>query len=163
MFETKYRQLTLFQVDPGMWMWDKTDSVFGMFDALYKFLVAKNATAGLLLTLCSIYGPWEIPGSFLRRLELCDIANSTDSTDHWRQLQALVQDEVAFNMATYELYRVFLAKRKHGDGGSLLSISLHSCICQWRFATIGEQTAEWVIQASYGLARHIQSIYDREQ
>lgn len=152
-----------------MWMWDKTDSVFSMFHALYKFLVAKNATAGLLFTLCSIYGPWEIPGSFLRRLELCDIVDSTDSTDftdstnHWRQLQALVRDEVAFNMATYELYRIFLAKRKHDDDGSLRSISLHSYICQWRFATIGDQTAEWVIQASYGLARHLQSIYDRQQ
>jgi hypothetical protein len=146
-----------------MWMWSKPDSVFGMFDALYKFLVGKSAMAALLLTLCSIYGPSELPVSFLRRLELYDVANSTGPADDWAQLQSLIHDEVEFNMAAYELHKVFLAKKRQDGDGSLLSISLHGSICQWRFATIGEQKAEWIMQASYGLARHIESVYNRQQ
>jgi hypothetical protein len=162
LFEARYPQLTRFQVDPGMWVWSKSNSVFSMFSDLYESLIAKNASAGLLLTLCSIYGPWEIPSSLLLGLELHDV-NSSKSADHWRRLQALVHDEVGFNMAVYELYRVFLAKRKHDFNGNLLSISLHGSVCQWRFATIGDQRAEWIMKASSGLARFIQSIYGHQQ
>lgn len=160
MFETKYRQLTQF-LEPGIWLWSKDETIFTMFDDLYKSLLARNESAALLLTLCSIYGTWEIPIAFLRRLELYGLDRPFGTHDHWRQLQALVKDDFGFNRAIYELYRVFLANRKQGSDRSLITISLHGSICQWRFATIGDNRAEWIMQASYGLARHVSSCYDQ--
>lgn len=161
-FKTKYQLLTQFSIEPGMWMWNKPNSVFDVFADLYQDLVAKNTSADLLLTLCSVYGPSEIPSPLLRHLELYHIVKS-DSANPWTQLQALIRDEVKFNIAIYELYRIFLAKRKYDTDGSLQSISLHGSICQWRFATIGDERAEWIMQATYALARHVQSEYDRQQ
>jgi hypothetical protein len=158
-FETHYQQLT--EYTPGHWFWDKPDSLFGMFDTLYKSLLTKHACAALLLTLCSIYGPWEVPISLLRQLEFFEVANSSEvHCDHMR-LKAFVQNEITLNMAVDQLHRVFLAKRNQNLDGSLNSISLHGSICRWRFATIGDTKAEWIMQASYGLARYLQSCYDK--
>ena len=41
-FTDNSKRIAQFQVDPGMWMWDTIESLFSMFDALYKSLVAKN-------------------------------------------------------------------------------------------------------------------------
>ena len=160
MFETKYQQLTQFQIDPSLCLWGKSDSLFRMFDELYKSLLGKSASAALLLTLCSIYGPWEVPILLLQRLELFDVGSCTDAQNDWRSLKTLLQDEVSLNMAISELYRIFLAKKKQNFNGGLISISLHDSLCRWRFATIGDSRAEWIMQASYGLTRHVRSCCD---
>ena len=101
------------------------------------------------------------PSDFLlQRLEFFDVGSCTDATKDLRSLKTLLQDEVSLNMAISELYRIFLAKRKQNSGGGLISISLHDSICRWRFATIGDSRVEWIMQASYGLTRHVRSCCD---
>ena len=153
-------QLTQFQIDPSLCSWGRSDSLFHMFNNLYKCLHGKSASAALLLTLCSIYGPWEVPIFLLQRLELFDVGGCTDATKDLRSLKTLLQDEVSLNMAISELYRIFLTKRKQNSAGGLISISLHDSICRWRFATIGDSRVEWIMQASYGLTRHVRSCCD---
>lgn len=160
-FENKYEQLTQFSVDPGMWFWSKNNTVFGIFQELYETLLANNESSALLLTLCSIYGPCEIPTSLLRDLEWYSADVDSDAHKDWRRLKELVCDDVRLNMAIYELHRVALAKRKQDPAGNVTSISLHGSICQWRLATIGDSKAEWIIRASYNLARHIHTYYDQ--
>lgn len=56
-FSSNYSRLSQFQVDPGMWLWDTSDSLFRMFNALYNSLIARNPQTGHLLNLCCVYGP----------------------------------------------------------------------------------------------------------
>lgn len=161
-FSARYQRLAKHRVEPGMWLWDKSDSLFNVFDDLYKSLVDRSSEAGLLLTLCSIYGPWTIPTCLLRGLQLFDI-NIASSDDTWGQLQTLLHDDIELKSAIDELGKVFLAKKQQDALLDVRSVSLHPSVCQWRFETIGEQRADWVMQASYGLARHVESTSARQQ
>ncbi|KAL2674072.1 hypothetical protein Neosp_012518 [[Neocosmospora] mangrovei] len=156
-FTENYKRVAQFQVDPGMWMWDTSDSLFSMFDALYKSLVAKNPQTGHLLSLCSVYGPWSIPISLLHGLELHKCQDSAEETDPSSQLQLLVDNDFELQLAIYDLERLFLVKRISDANGNVISISLHASLCQWRLAAMGEDRAAWIMQASQGLARYIQS------
>jgi hypothetical protein len=160
-FETKYQQLIGYHPGPDQWCWDKNNSLFGMFNVLYDSLLIKNVCAALLLSLCSIYGPWEVPISLLRHFEFFEVASYSEGHNDFMRLKVFVQDEVTLNIAIDQLHRVFLAKRKQHLDGSINSISLHSSICRWRFATIGDTRAEWIMQASYGLARYLWSCYNK--
>lgn len=161
-FTFRYQRLAKHRVDPGMLPWDKGDSLFSVFDDLYKSLVDRNTDAGLLLTLCAVYGPWSIPISLLRGLQLHD-GEVAAQDDSWGQLQTLLHDDIELKSAIEELCRVFLAKKQQDKSLDVLSVSLHPSVCQWRFETLGEQTADWIMQASTGLVRHIESTTTRQQ
>ncbi|KAI8712434.1 BH4-2 domain-containing protein [Fusarium sp. LHS14.1] len=156
-FTHNYKSIARFQVDPGMWMWDTSDSLFSMFDALYKSLVAKNPQTGHLLSICSVYGPWSIPISLLHGLELHNCQDSVGEIDPSSQLQLLVDNDVELKLAIYELERLFLVKKMSDAKGNVVSISLHASLCQWRLAAMGEEGPAWIMQASYGLAHYIES------
>lgn len=160
-FEANYQNLTEYTPDPGHWFWDKSTSLFDMFDTLHRSLLTKNACAALLLSLCSVYGPWQVPISLLRNLELFETASYSQELNDLMRLETFVQNEVMLNMAIDQLHRVFLAKRKQNSDGSINSISLHGSICRWRIATMGDSRVEWVMQASYGLARHLWYCYEK--
>ncbi|KAF5647835.1 calcium-independent phospholipase [Fusarium tjaetaba] len=157
-FASKYNQLARFNVDPGIWLWNRSDSLFEMFDELYHSLVAKSPNAGLLLTLCAVYGPWNLPISLIQGLQIYTDDERSDNPTCWGQLKSLLNDDVELNLAIYEICRVFLAKRQMSADGNILSITLHGSVCQWRFATIGEQRAEWIMKTSFGLAWHRESV-----
>lgn len=161
-FTSRYQRLAKHRVDPGILPWDKSNSLFNVFDDLYKSLVARNSDAGLLLTLCAVYGPWSIPTSLLRGLQLRDgkIASKDDS---WDQLQNLLHDDIELKSSIEELCKVFLAKKQQDKSLDVLSVSLHPSVCQWRFETIGKQRADWLMQAASGLARHIEATSARQQ
>ncbi|KAM6510067.1 hypothetical protein FALCPG4_017696 [Fusarium falciforme] len=156
-FTENYKRIARFQVDPGMWMWDTSESLFSMFDALYKSLIAKNPQTGHLLSLCSVYGPWSIPISLLHGLELHKCQDSVEEIDPSSQLQVLVDNDVELKLAIHELERLFLVKKMSDANTNVISISLHASLCQWRLAAMGEERAGWIMQASYGLASYIQS------
>lgn len=158
-FETNYKQLTEYTPDPGFWFWDKSDSLFGMFDALYKSLCVKNPCATLILTLCSIYGSWEIQTSLLRHFEFFEATVHSREHDDCMRLKGFLQDDITFDMAIDQLHRVFLAKRKRNFDGTISGFSLHGSICRWCLATMGSSRVEWIMQASYGVAKHICSHY----
>jgi hypothetical protein len=101
-----------------------------MFDELYKSLLAKDASAALLLTLFSIYGPWEVPIALLRNLEFFDVAGDSEGHNDCMRLKAFTQNELTINVAIDQLHRIFLAKRKQNLDGSLNTISLHGSICR---------------------------------
>lgn len=142
--------------------WDKSDSLFNVFDDLYKSLVSRNSDAGLLLTLCAVYGPWSIPTSLLRGIQLLD-SNGASKEVSWGQLQTLLHDDIELKSAINELCKVFLAKKKQDDSLDVLSVSLHPSVCLWRFETLGEQRADWLMQAASGLARHTGATSARQQ
>ncbi|RSL58400.1 hypothetical protein CEP54_007768 [Fusarium duplospermum] len=156
-FERNYIRLVKFQVDPGTWLWNTNGSLFAMFSALHGSLIARNPQTAYLLSLCSVYGPCSIPISFLRRLELHEGLAIFDSINSWSQLRALLDNDIALNMAIYEIHRFLLVNKKRDTHGGLASISLHGPLSQWRLATMGEDRAGWIMQASYGLARYIQT------
>lgn len=156
-FMSNYTRLTQFQVDPGMWLWDTNESLFSMFDALYKSLASKNPQTGYLLNLCSVYGPWSIPVSLLHGFEFHENQDTLEGINSGSELQSLVDNEVELNMAIHEIYRLFLAKKLKNADGELMSIALHASLCQWRLASMGEERAGWIMQASHGLAKHIKS------
>lgn len=125
-----------------------------MFDELYQSLVAKSPNAGLLLTLCAVYGPWNLPISLIQGLQIDTDDERSDNLTCWGKLKALLNDEVELNLAIHEICRVFLAKRQMSADGRILSVALHGSVCQWRFATIGEELPQWIMKTSFGLARH---------
>ncbi|RSL61317.1 hypothetical protein CEP53_005156 [Fusarium sp. AF-6] len=156
-FIKNYKRLSQFQVDPVTWLWNTSDSLFGMFDALYRSLIAKNPQSGYLLNLCSIFGPWNIPVSLIHGLDFHTPQGTLAGSDSWGQLQAFIENEVELNLAIHEIERLFLAKKNRGSDGTLVSISLHASLCQWRLANLGEESSTWIMQASYGLVRYIHS------
>ncbi|RSL90975.1 hypothetical protein CEP51_000476 [Fusarium floridanum] len=156
-FIKNYKRLSQFQVDPVTWLWNTSDSLFGMFDALYRSLIAKNPQSGYLLNLCSIFGPWNIPVSLIHGLDFHTPQGTLAGSDSWGQLQAFIENEVELNLAIHEIERLFLAKKNRGSNGTLVSISLHASLCQWRLANLGEESSTWIMQASYGLVRYIHS------
>lgn len=137
-------------------MWDTSDSLFSMLDALYNSLTANNPQIGHLLSLCSVYGPWSIPISLLHGLELHKCQDDPEEIDPSSQLQLLVDNDVELKLAIHELERLFLVKQISDSDSNVISISLHASLCQWRLASMGEGRAGWIMQASQGLARHIQ-------
>lgn len=157
-FASKYNQLARFNVDPGTWLWNRSDSLFEMFDELYQSLVAKSPNAGLLLTLCAVYGPWNLPISLIQGLQIDTEDERSDNPTCWGRLKALLNDEVELKLAIYEICRVFLAKRQMSADGNILSVALHGSVCQWRFATIGEERPEWIMKTSFGLAWHRETV-----
>ncbi|ETS84994.1 hypothetical protein PFICI_03019 [Pestalotiopsis fici W106-1] len=154
-FETKYKQLST--IDPLIWNWEKRHTFFDVFDTLYANLVAKDSVAGDLLTLCSIYGPWEIPIEFLQNLIIEKTGDATRIQEPWNRLEELFKDEIKLGLAIKKLHEVFLAKKKHATDQSLLSFSLHGSVCQWRYATIGDQRTQWVVLALQSLTTYLQS------
>lgn len=138
-FTENYKRIARFQVDPGMWMWDTSESLFSMFDALYKSLIAKNPHTSYLLSLCSVYGPLSIPISLLHGLELHKCQNSLEGIDLSSQLQVLVDNDIELKLAIYELERLFLVKKVSDANGNVMSISLHASLCQWRLDAMGEE------------------------
>ncbi|OAR01858.1 hypothetical protein LLEC1_01794 [Akanthomyces lecanii] len=156
-FSSRYRRLTQHRVDPGMWLWDKGDTLFTVFEDLYKSLTGRHSNAGIFLTLCAVYGPRSIPTCLLR-----DITFASDD-DTWNQLRTLLHDDLELNSTIDELCKVFLAKKQQTSQLHVVSISLHPSVCQWRFETLGEQKADWVIQAAFGLMVHVKSTSARQQ
>lgn len=152
-FESKYKQLTT--IDPVVWNWGKPHTLFDIFDTLYRGLLAKSTASGHLLTLCSIYGPHEISISFLKRLIFEQTENSAIAHSPWDELKLLFQDELSLNLAVSKLHEVFLAHRNYSKEHSMLSFSLHGSVCQWRFATIGDQRPQWIVQALQALACYV--------
>lgn len=150
-FETKYARLAKFNLSDELRIWSKEDSLFGLFETMYESLVKRNAEAGLLLSLCSVYGASRIPISVLAGLKL----HMSDESP-WKQLKDMLQDDTEFNTAIYELSRMFLAKKRHASDGSVSSLYFHSSICQWRFNVL-DNRPEWIIQASCGLADYVQT------
>ncbi|KAM5386461.1 hypothetical protein ACJZ2D_000424 [Fusarium nematophilum] len=146
-FERQYQQLTKFRVEPGAWPWSRNDSLFGIFEALYKSVAAGN--------------PLEIPVAFLRNIQL-DAYDPVDLCDDWQQLAELFHDQTTLNTAIYGLHRRFLAKRKQGSNREILSISLHQAVCRWRLATIGDDKAVWIMNASSALAKYVRSCCSSE-
>ncbi|KAM3528894.1 hypothetical protein NHJ13051_002168 [Beauveria bassiana] len=137
--------------------------LFNVFDDLYKSLLIRSSDASLLLTLCAVFGPWSIPVSLLRGLQFFDIANTASKDNSWGQLQILLDDDVELKVAIEELCKIFSAKKRQDCLMDVQSISLHPSICQWRFETLGEQRADWVMQASFGLATHIKYSSAKQQ
>ncbi|PMB63821.1 hypothetical protein BM221_010292 [Beauveria bassiana] len=162
-FTSRYQRLAKHRVDPGMWLWDKSDRLFNVFDDLYKSLLNRSSDASLLLTLCAVFGPWSIPVSLLRGLQFFGIANNASKDNSWGQLQILLDDDVELKVAIEELCKIFSAKKRQDCLMDVQSISLHPSICQWRFETLGEQRADWVMQASFGLATHIKYSSAKQQ
>jgi hypothetical protein len=160
-FETQYKQLTT--IDPLIWNWGKSHTLFDIFDTLYNDLTSKSPVAGDLLTLCSIYGPQEISIVFLQKLVFEEMEKATTSQEPWQRLQGLFEDEISLSLAITKLHEIFLAHKKHGIDRSLRSFSLHGSICQWRFATIGDQRAQWIIQALQALASYLHSEIEHER
>lgn len=160
-FESKYKQLTT--IDPVVWNWERPHTLFDIFDALHDDLVAKDATCGHLLTLCSIYGPQEISIDFLQQLvfEMNDVPAGADTP--WKGLQELLADDLSLNLAVSKLHEIFLAHKKHAADQSMLSFSLHGSICQWRLATLGDQRPQWIVQSLTALAGFIRRETDRLQ
>ncbi|KAF2999524.1 hypothetical protein E8E14_003256 [Neopestalotiopsis sp. 37M] len=152
-FETHYKQLTT--IDPQIWNWGKPHTLFDIFDTLYTDLISKSRVAGDLLTLCSIYGPQEISITFLQKLVFEETESSTTSQEPWRRLQGLFEDEICLGVAITKLHEVFLAHKKCGIDRSVQSFSLHGSICQWRFAAIDDQRAQWIIPALQALALYL--------
>lgn len=155
-FSEKYADLSKFPVDPGDWTWNRAVSMSAMFDALYKLLQEKNPSACLILTVCSIYGPWQTPVPMLRQLGpiLADLANDKGP---WKPSRAVFEHDTDFNRAIYDLCRVFTGKRKQDSLGEVQSISLHASVCRWKFATIMDDKAAWIMHGSYALANYIHS------
>jgi hypothetical protein len=145
-----------------MWIWTRNgaiDSLFSMLDSLYESIMMKSKESALLITFCSIYGPFAIPMSLIYNLELIDMGD-TDSQSSWKQLQALTQSKVKLNRAIDELSKVFLATKKQATDYTLLSFSVHASICQWRLATMEDRDV-WIIQATYSLSKHILSLHEK--
>jgi hypothetical protein len=158
-FANECQQLIEYIPGPDQWFWDKNTSLNAIFNTPYHYLIAKDPCASLLLSPCCIYGPWEVPISFLRRFEFCE-NSSSEGYDNYVQLKHYVRDEVKLNMSVDQLYRVFLVKRKQNLDSSLNAISWHGFICHWRFSVMGNSRIEWIMQASYGLARYLRSCYE---
>ncbi|KAJ4262971.1 hypothetical protein NW762_006584 [Fusarium torreyae] len=158
-FAEEYPALAQFEIDSGAWSWTKagaSDSLFGILDTLYESLIARTPELAHLLTLCSIYGPQEIPISLLQGLELYDMNNTSGISNASKKLQSLVHSKVKLNKAIDELAKVFLVTKKQATDRSILGFSLHASICHWRFATMEDRDI-WIIQAAYNLSRHISS------
>lgn len=153
-FATKYSRLAKLHLSDELRMWSKKESLFGLFETMFESLVAKNREAGLLLSLCSVFGVSQIPTSLLTRL-----APNLSDKGSWKQLKDMLRDETEFNLSVYELSRMFLAKKTHESNGSVSNLHLHSSICQWRFHALDDKP-DWIIQASYSLARHVQAEED---
>lgn len=150
-FELKYSRLAKLNLSDELPMWSKEESLFGLFKTMFNSLTAKNAEAGHLLSICSVFGASQIPISLLTSLELYMSESSP-----WKQLQDMLRDETEFKLAVYELSHMFLAKKGLASDGSVSSLHLHSSICQWRFNALDDRP-DWIVQASYGLARHVQA------
>ncbi|KAM5343791.1 hypothetical protein ACJ41O_012328 [Fusarium nematophilum] len=103
----------------------------------------------------------EIPVAFLRNIQL-DAYDPVDLCDDWQQLAELFHDQTTLNTAIYGLHRRFLAKRKQGSNREILSISLHQAVCRWRLATIGDDKAVWIMNASSALAKYVRSCCSSE-
>ncbi|KNB16919.1 hypothetical protein FOXG_21831 [Fusarium oxysporum f. sp. lycopersici 4287] len=158
-FSHDYTDLAQYEIDSGVWIWTRIgamDSLFSMLDALYASAIAKSKESALLITYCSIYGPLMIPISLLQNMALYEMEN-IGRTASWEQLQALVRSDIKLNKAIDELGKVFLATKQQGADCTILGFSLHASICQWRFATMNDRDL-WIVQASYSLSRHIQSL-----
>ncbi|KAL5601754.1 hypothetical protein FOBRF1_009287 [Fusarium oxysporum] len=161
-FTNDYPELAQFEIDSGVWIWTRNgaiDSLFSMLDSLYASILIKSADSALLITICSIYGPFAIPISLVYNLELIDLED-TENQGQWKQLQTLVQSKIKLNMSIDELNKVFLATKKQASDHTLLSFSLHASICQWRLATMEDRDV-WIIQATYSLSKHILSLHDK--
>jgi tetratricopeptide (TPR) repeat protein len=156
-YKTQHQRLTKFTPGQGQWFLDKDYSLFHMFEMLYRSLSSKNACAALLLTLCSVYGPWAAPMSLFRNLNFFEAPKKLEANiDSCMELRTLAQDETTLRIAVYELYQGVLAIRKQNPTtGEVENISLHGSICRWRIAYLdSESRAEWTMQASYALASH---------
>jgi hypothetical protein len=159
-FEDNYQVLTNFEPNQGQLTWEKGSSLFSIFERLYTYLLTKHASAALLLTLISVYGPWEVPISFLENLEFFEADSRSEELKSITQLKALVQDRLKLRLAVRDLDNILLCNRTHGSERRLRSISLHGLICQWVFDSASNK-ADLVIQASYGLAQYLWSFYGK--
>ncbi|RYC94660.1 hypothetical protein BFJ63_vAg2533 [Fusarium oxysporum f. sp. narcissi] len=161
-FTNDYPELAQFEIDSGVWIWTRNgaiNSLFSMLDSLYASILIKSTDSALLITFCSIYGPFAIPISLVYNLDLIDVED-TEKQGPWKQLQTLVQSKIKLNMSIDELNKVFLATKKQASDHTLLSFSLHASICQWRLATMEDRDV-WIIQATYSLSKYILSLHDR--
>ncbi|KAJ5501242.1 calcium-independent phospholipase [Penicillium expansum] len=156
-YKTQHQQLTKFTPGQGQWFLDKDYSLFHMFEMLYNSLSSKNDCAALLLTLCSVYGPWPAPISLFRNLNFFEASTGLEANfDSCMELRTLARDDATLRMAVYELHQGVLAIRKQNPTtGEVENISLHGSICRWRIAYLdNESRAKWTMQASYALASH---------
>ncbi|KAJ9427618.1 hypothetical protein QL093DRAFT_2587216 [Fusarium oxysporum] len=161
-FTNDYPELAQFEIDSGVWIWTRNgaiNSLFSMLDSLYASILIKSTDSALLITFCSIYGPFAIPISLVYNLDLIDVED-TEKQGPWKQLQTLVQSKIKLNMSIDELNKVFLATKKQASDHTLLSFSLHASICQWRLATMEDRDV-WIIQATYSLSKHILSLHNK--
>lgn len=157
MYKARHQELTKFTPNQGRWFLDKEHSLFQVIEMLYKSLSAKNACAALLLTLCSVYGPWAAPMSLFQDLNFFEAStNPGADSDACMELQNLAHDKMTPRLAVYELHRGVLAiRRQDSTTGEVENISLHGSICRWRIAHLDNASrAEWIMQASYALATH---------
>ncbi|KAF4457351.1 hypothetical protein F53441_680 [Fusarium austroafricanum] len=156
---TSYPDLAQPRIDAGIWTWTRTGSVdflFGMLDALYESLASKSKESALLLTLCSVFGPLQVPVSLLHELKFHESNTYSDEKSSLEKLQNLMHSKLKLNTSVHELSEVFLATKKQTADRSLIGFSLHASICQWRISTM-KQREFWVIQAAYSISKHIQS------
>lgn len=160
-FESRYKQLT--SIDPVIWNWAKPHTLFDIFDTLYANLVAKNRVAGHLLTLCSIYGPHDIPISFLKHLVFEKMDNSALAQEPFEELRSIFQDELSLNIAISELHEAFLVHKTYALDQSIVGFSVQGAACQWRIATLSSQRSQWIIQTLQGLAGYLASEVVRQR
>ncbi|RDW73317.1 hypothetical protein BP6252_07224 [Coleophoma cylindrospora] len=155
---TQYPRFVQYQVSPGFWLWEKSNSLSSLFETVLKSIAAKDKSVCDLLALCSVYGRWEIPLALLRKLTI----NYSDSLlvagDLGPELKPLVKDDAQLNMVIDDMNRAFLIKKKQDAQRQLLSISLHDSISRWCFETIDDKAMS-VMEASYLLALYIQQIF----
>jgi hypothetical protein len=155
-FKNKYPQIAKFQLDAGVRPWGKNESMFDMLETLYKSLAERSIAACHLLSLCSVYGVWEVPISLLRRSK--DNPVTVPEFDGLKFLNRTLCDTTELNKAVVDLQRTFLAKRRQNSEKEILGFSLHSSISRWRFETLEEPRSNWIMQAAFLLAEHIQSL-----
>ncbi|KAK6199685.1 hypothetical protein LQW54_010003 [Pestalotiopsis sp. IQ-011] len=160
-FESKYKQLT--SIDPVIWNWAKPHTLFDIFDALYNNLIGKDRVAGHLLTLCSIYGPQDVPISFLQKLVFEKTENPASAQEPFDELQSLFEDDMSLYLAVSKLHEVFLVHKKYAPDQSIVGFSLQGAVCQWRIATIENDRSQWIIQALHGLACYFELEVDRQR
>jgi ankyrin repeat protein len=160
MYQSRHLELTKFTPNQGQWFLDKERSLFHVIEMLYKSLSTKNACAALLLTLCSVYGPWAAPMSLFQNLTFFKAPTKLGTVSKaCIELQNSARDNTTLQLAVYELHRGVLAiRRQNSTTGEVENISLHGSICRWRLAHLDNPSrAEWIMQASYALANHFWS------
>jgi hypothetical protein len=164
-FESRYvsdfQRLMEYRPQRSLWAYEKNRSIFTTFELLFESINRDSATAAAMLTILSVYGDCKSP---VRILEsgLCELAtgyHKHDSIQH--SLHSMTTDQMSIRMAIDYLADTGVVGSTRSKSGAVEAITLHSLLCKWALETADAGRKDWIVLASYLLARYLQNCDDR--